>query len=90
MLEDCSREVFLLLLLFCWVFFYVPTLAWNKMSCPCYLEIKEQKHENLGERKKMKTTHSDTRKNKQKTTRPQALSSFSERLMSVPEDPKLK
>lgn len=38
----------------------------------------------------MKTTYGDTGQNKQKTTWPRALSSISERLMSAPEDPKLK
>lgn len=38
----------------------------------------------------MTTTHSGTVTNEQKTTWPQALSSILERLMSVPEDPKLK
>ena len=41
-------------------------------------------------RQSMKTTCSDTGKNKQKTTWPRAPSSISERLMSAPEDPKLK
>lgn len=70
---------------------YPPTfLLIHWTVCPLHVLLKSKSKNTKTRRQNMTTTHSGTVTNEQKTTWPQALSSILERLMSVPEDPKLK
>lgn len=67
---------------------YPCMLKEHWIACPLHFLLKSLSI-NMW-RRSMKTTHSDTGSNEQKTTWPRAPSIILERLMSVPEDPKLK